>query len=64
MEPNSFTKTSFCNVTIDNITTNETKKYILNQMNILCNLKYNSRYAKIYNEQYSKNLNKSSYILS
>ena len=57
MEPNSFTKTSFCDVIIDNITTNETKKYILNQLNILCNLNYNSRYAKIYNEQYSKNLN-------
>ena len=57
MEPNSFTKTSFCNVDIDNITTNDTKKYILNQMSILCNIKYNSRYAKIYNEQYSKNLN-------
>lgn len=57
MEPNSFTKTSFCNTVIDNITTNETKKYILNQLNILCNLEYNSRYAKIYNEQYSKNLN-------
>jgi len=57
MEPNSFTKTSFCNVDIDNITTNETKEYILNQLSILCNLKYNSRYAKIYNEQYSKNLN-------
>ena len=58
MEPNSFTKTSFCNVEIDNITTNDTKQYILNQLSILCSgIKYNSRYAKIYNEQYSKNLN-------
>ena len=57
MEPNSFTKTSFCNVQIDNITTNETKEYILNQLNILCSgLKFNTRYAKIYNDQYSKNL--------
>ena len=57
MEPNSFTKTSFCNVEIDNITTDVTKKYILNQLSILCSgMKYNSRYAKIYNEQYSKNL--------
>jgi len=57
MEPNSFTKTSFCNVQIDNITTNEAKEYILNQMSILCSgIKFNSRYAKVYNEQYSKNL--------
>ena len=57
MEPNSFTKTSFCNVQIDNITTNEAKAYILNQMSILCSgIKFNSRYAKVYNEQYSKNL--------
>ena len=58
MEPDSFTKTSFCNVKIDNITKNETKEYILNQMSILCSgIKFNSRYAKVYNEQYSKNLN-------
>ena len=57
MEPNSFTKTSFCNVEIDNITTNESKEYILNQMSILCSgIQYNSRYAKIYNEQYAHNL--------
>ena len=58
MEPNSFTKTSFCNVQIDNITTNEDKEYILNQMSILCSgIKFDTRYAKVYNEQYSKNLN-------
>lgn len=58
MEPDSFTKTSFCNIEIDNITKNEAKQYILNQMSILCSgIKYNSRYAKVYNEQYSKNLN-------
>ena len=58
MEPNSFTKTSFCGVTIDNITTNETKKYILDQLNVMCSgMKFNKRYAKVYNEQYSKNLN-------
>ncbi len=57
MEPNSFTKTSFCDVEIDNITTNETKQYILNHLNIMCSgMKFNSRYAKVYNEQYSKNL--------
>jgi len=57
MEPTSFTKTSFCNVEIDNITTNESKEYILNQMSILCSgINYNSRYAKVYNDQYSNNL--------
>ena len=57
MDPTSFTKTSFCNVEIDNITTNESKEYILNQMSIFCSgIKFNSRYAKVYNEQYSKNL--------
>ena len=29
MDPSSFTKTSFCNTEIDNITTNESKEYIL-----------------------------------
>ena len=58
MDPSSFTKTSFCNVEIDNITTNESKQYILNQCSLLCSgIKYNSRYAKVFNEQFSKNLN-------
>ena len=58
MEPSSFTKTSFCNIEIDNITKNESKQYILNQMSLLCSgIKYNSRYAKVFNEQFSKNLN-------
>ena len=58
MDPTSFTKTSFCNVEIDNITTNGSKEYILNQMSILCSeIKYNSRYAKVYNDKFSKNLN-------
>jgi hypothetical protein len=57
MEPNSFTKTSFCGVLIDNITTNDTKKYILDHLDVMCNgMKFNKRYAKVYNEQYSKNL--------
>ena len=58
MDPSSFTKTSFCNIEIDNITTNESKQYILNSLSLLCsNIKYNSRYAKVFNEQFSKNLN-------
>ena len=58
MDPSSFTKTSFCNIEIDNITTNESKQYILNSLSLLCsNIKYNSRYAKVFNAQFSKNLN-------
>jgi len=58
MDPSSFTKTSFCGSEIDNITTNESKQFILNSLSLLCsNIKYNSRYAKVFNEQFSKNLN-------
>jgi hypothetical protein len=58
MDPSSFTKTSFCNSEIDNITANESKQFILNSLSLLCsNIKYNSRYAKVFNEQFSKNLN-------
>lgn len=58
MDPSSFTKTSFCGSQIDNITTNESKQYILNSLSILCSgIKYNSRYAKVFNDQFSKNLN-------
>jgi hypothetical protein len=58
MDPSSLTKTSFCGKTVDNVTNNELKEFILNDMKLKCGgIQYNSRYAKIYNEQYSKNLN-------
>ena len=58
MDPSSFTKTSFCGKTVDNVTKNELKEFILNDIKLKCgNLSYNSRYAKVYNEQYSRNLN-------
>jgi len=58
MDPSSFTNTSFCGVQVDNITENEAKEYILNQMTIRCEgISYNHRYAKVYNDQYKKNLN-------
>jgi len=58
MDPSSFTKTSFCGSEIDNITKNQSKEYILNQLSLLCSgIKYNSRYAKVFNEQFSQNLN-------
>ena len=57
MDPTSFTKTSFCGVEIDNITENDTKQYILDQLSVLCSgVQYKTRYAKVYNEQYSRNL--------
>lgn len=57
MDPTSFTKTSFCGVEIDNITENNTKNFILDQMGLLCSgVQYKSRYAKVYNDQYSRNL--------
>ena len=57
MDPTSFTKTSFCGITVDNITTNESKGYILNHMSILCSGQtYQSKYAKIFNDRFSKNL--------
>jgi hypothetical protein len=56
MDSSSFTKTSFCGSEIDNITTNESKKFILDKLNLLCSLNYNSRYAKVYNDKYSNNL--------
>ena len=57
MDPTSFTQTSFCGSTVDNITTNESKGYILNHMSIMCSGKtYQSKYAKLFNERFSKNL--------
>ena len=57
MDPKHITRTSFCNKEIDNVTDNSMKKYILDNLKIKTNLDYNTRYAKIFNEQYSKNLN-------
>ena len=58
MDPSALTKTSFCGKEIDNVTNNDTKKFILDDMRLKCgNIYYNTRYAKVYNEQYSRNLN-------
>lgn len=58
MDPSSLTKTSFSGKTVDNVTNNELKEFILNDMKLKCGgINYNSRYAKVYNEQYSRNLN-------
>tara|TARA_B100000902_G_C27289299_1_gene906251 strand:+ start:1258 stop:2211 length:954 start_codon:yes stop_codon:yes gene_type:complete len=57
MDPKHITRTSFCNKEIDNVTDNSMKKYILENMKLKTKIEYKSRYAKIYNEQYKKNLN-------
>ena len=57
MDPKHMTRTSFCEKEIDNVTDNDMKKYILDNLDIKTQIKYNSRYAKIFNEQYRKNLN-------
>jgi hypothetical protein len=58
MDPSSLTKTAFSGKTVDNVTNNELKDFILHDMKLKCGgIQYNSRYAKVYNEQYSHNLN-------
>lgn len=58
MDPSSLTKTSFSGKSVDNVTNNELKEFILNDMKLKCGgIQYNTRYAKVYNEQYSRNLN-------
>ena len=57
MDPKDINQTSFCKKNIDNIISNELKQYILNDMFTRTNIKFNLNYAKIYNNQYKKNLN-------
>ena len=57
MDPKHITQTSFCNKKIDNVTDNEMKKYILDNMKLKTGMSYNMRYARIYNNNYEKNLN-------
>jgi len=57
MDTKSLTKTSFCGKEIDNITNNDLKKHILNDLFNKTNITYKTRYAKMYNEQFKKNFN-------
>lgn len=57
MDPKHITRTSFCDKEIDNVTDNSMKKYILDNLHVKTGIKFSYRYAKIYNEQYKKNLN-------
>jgi len=56
MDTSSFTKTSFCGKKIDNVTDNRAKEFILKDLSLKTNKNYNSRYAKVLNENYMKNL--------
>ena len=56
MDTSSFTKTPFCGKKIDNVTDNKTKEFILKDLSLKSNQNYNSRYAKVLNENYMKNL--------
>ena len=57
MDPKHITRTSFCDKEIDNVTDKSMKKYILDNLHVKTGIKFSYRYAKIYNEQYKKNLN-------
>jgi len=57
MDSKSLTKTGFCDKEIDNVTNNDMKQYILDNLKTKSGLQYTSKYAKIYNDNYSKNLN-------
>ena len=56
METTSFTKTAFCGKKTDNVTDNKVKEFILKDLSLRTNQNYNSRYAKVLNENYMKNL--------
>lgn len=56
MDTSSFTKTAFCGKKIDNVTDNTVKEFILKDLSLKTNQNYNSRYAKVLNENYMKNL--------
>jgi hypothetical protein len=57
MDPKDINRTNFCNKSVDNIVSNDMKKYIIEDMKLKTSLTPSSRYAKIFNAQYSKNLN-------
>ena len=57
MDPKEINKTGFCNKQIDNIISNDLKDYILKDIKLRTGIDHRSRYAKIYNNAYKKNLN-------
>ena len=57
MDTKALTKTSFCNKQIDNVTNNDVKKHILDDLFNKTNITFKYRYAKMYNQQFQKNFN-------
>jgi len=57
MDPKHITRTSFCNKEIDNVTDNSIKKFILDNLKLKTNITFSHKYAKLFNERFSKNLN-------
>mgnify|MGYP006084378893 CR=1 FL=1 len=56
MDPNEINQTNFCNKRVENIISNDLKKYILEDIKNRTSIQFNSRYAKIFNDQYKNNL--------
>ena len=49
MDPSSLTKTKFSGKTVDNVTNNELKKFILDDIKLKCGgIQYSTRYANQY----------------
>ena len=63
MESNTFTRTSFCGKECDNITDNDTKNFILQDMKIKCGVDYSTNYARLFNERFAKNLSTNPHIV-
>ena len=49
MDPKHLTRTNFCNKKADNVTDNSMKKYILDNLALKTEKRYDTRYAKVYN---------------
>jgi len=57
MDPKEINRTNFCKKSVDNIISNDMKRHIIEDMKLKTSLTPSSRYAKIFNMQYSNNLN-------
>lgn len=57
MDPKHIARTSFCNKEIDNVTDNSIKKFILDNLKLKTKITFSHKYAKLYNERFSNNLN-------
>ena len=55
MDPKDINQTNFCNKKVDNVVSNDIKKYIIDDMKLRTGITPTSRYAKIFNPNYSKN---------